>query len=209
MIVRFFFAFSLAVAPLASAKESPAPPAETRRSLKFHRPQQVGDTYRYTAEVSQARTIDIIADDERQPGGSENLELSLEGTLEVTEVTPEFGNVLGMTFHVEKMSLTDEEGKQSGLEPGTVITAETDTVVGSAQFIYKKLDGLPENYRLLSSAYSHDTTTALPRDTSVRYIPSERSVAESKARFAVKQAGEEFELEIKTHLETRRSSAPQ
>jgi len=301
MILRLFCALALFVTPSTLAKEAPAPPADTKRALKFHRPHHVGDTYRYTAAVSQSRTMDVIVDDQRQPGGSENLDLSLEGILEVTKVTPEFGNVLGMTFNVEKMSLTDGQGKQSGLEPGTVITAsrqddtvvftaqgreldgllkqalelglpaiysidestdavlappgpvapgetwemnrtkladtlkkmrkveidadrtkatvtykgtaktggiETDTVIGSTHVIYTKLDGLPENYRILSSTYNQDTTTALPRDTTLRYIPSERSVAESKARFAVKQADGDFELEVKTHLEIRRTSSP-
>ena len=301
MILRLICAFAFSVTSLALSQEASVAPAETKRSLKFHRPHQVGETYLYTASVSQYRTTDIVADDQRHPGGSENLDLSLKGVLEITKVTPEFGNVLGMTFTVEKMSLTDAEGSQSGLDPGTVITAshseggpiftaggreldgllkqafdlglptinaideptdailappgpvavgetwkmnrtklaetlkkmrkgeidtdqtkatvtyqgsatlegvETDTMVGSTHLVYTKLEGLPENLRLLSSTYTHDNTTALPRDPALRHIPRESTVAESRARFAVKQADEEFELEVKTNLEIRRTSTP-
>ena len=301
MILRFFCTFVLVLAPPMLSQEAPSPPAETKRDLKFHRPHRVGDTYRYTANVSQSRTMDIYMDDELHPAGSESLELALEGILEITQVTPQFGNILGVTLTVEKMSLTDDHGKQSGFEPGTVITAnskddavlmtakgmevdgplkealelglptihtidepadavlappgpvapgdswdmnqtklaeslkklrkveidadrskammtyqgsaiaggiETDTVMGSTHLIYTKIDDLPENYRLLRSSDIQDNTTALPRDPAVNSNPSERSVAESKTRFAVKQEGREFELEIKTHLESRRTSTP-
>ena len=69
MILRLFCALALVVTPSTPAQEAPVPPADTKRVLKFHRPHQVGDTYRYTADVSQSRTMDVIADDQRHDMG--------------------------------------------------------------------------------------------------------------------------------------------
>jgi len=302
MILRLFCTAALLSPAALIAQETPAAPAAAKRELKFHRPETKGTKYDYTMKASQTRTMDIHADEEVQPGGSQSLEVTLEGTMEVTEVTPQAGSVIGYTFTVKKMSLTDGSGADDGFEPGTVITAkvkdhevtyfahggevegnlkeglslalpvllgldepeddsvmqppgpvtpgekwemnkakiaetlkkirreeideaqskaaahykgpatvagmETDTIVTSVHLVYTKVGGLPDGHRLVSTTYTNDTTTALPRDEKLSAMPSTRSVSESKSRFAVKQEGREFEVEYKTHRESRQTVTP-
>ncbi len=53
-----------------------------------------------------------------------------------------------------------------------------------------------------------DSTAALPQDLSLACTPTERSVTETKSRFAIKQDVQEPDIEIKTHHEIRRPVSP-
>jgi hypothetical protein len=118
----------LAASPVAFSQDKPAAPAAApeKRALAFHRPETKGSKYDLTSKASQTRTSDIHMDDDVHPGGSESTDVTLTGTLEVTEVSPKAGNVTAYTLTVKKMTLTDGTGTDDGFEPDTVITAKVE-----------------------------------------------------------------------------------
>jgi hypothetical protein len=131
MILRLLCTAALIFPAALAAQDPAATPAAEKRELKFHRPETKGAKYEFSAKASQTRTMDVKIDDEVNPAGSESIDVVLEGSLEVTEVTPKAGNVAGYTLTVKKMTLTDGKGEDEGFDPGTVITAKVKNFEGT------------------------------------------------------------------------------
>jgi hypothetical protein len=128
MIPRLPFTFVLAAFTSipALAQEKTAPAAE-KRTLLFHRAEIKGAKYELSATASLFRTTDVTFDDSRRPAAKAlNLEVSLDGTLEVTEVTPKSGLVRSYNLTVRSMSLKDGATAEAALEPGAVISAKAE-----------------------------------------------------------------------------------
>ena len=107
------------------AQEKPA--AGGKRTLTFHRPESAGAKYEMSSRASFMRTTDFVLGNDRQPAArTANFEVTLDGMLEVTAVSPKCGLMRGYTVTVKKMTLKDGSGADDGLEPGIVITAKQD-----------------------------------------------------------------------------------
>ncbi len=120
-----------AVAATLRAQDKPAAPAADKRTIVFHRPETKGAKYELSASYTMHSTTDFMVENERHPGpGARNLDVSLEGTLEVTAVSEKSGAVTGYTFTVKKMALSTGGGEE-GFEPGTVVTAKVDKFQGT------------------------------------------------------------------------------
>jgi hypothetical protein len=127
MNLRLLTAFLTSAVPAAlTAQDKPAAPAAEKRTIVFHRPETKGAKYDLSATYTSHTTTDFMADKERRPGpGAKNLDVSLDGRLEVTAVSEKSGSVTGYTFTVKKMTLT-AGGEDEAFEPGTIITAKVD-----------------------------------------------------------------------------------
>ena len=153
-MIRTFYCYFDVSAPAVISLRTTA--ASSESAPTFHRPETKGAKYEMSAKVSIHRTIDYMRDDERHPGpGAENLEVTLDGTLEVTQVTPKAGAVSGYTFTVKGMELTSGQEGGDGLEPGTIITAKSRQV----------RDGLHRQRRRSDRTLREGLREALPRFT--------------------------------------------
>jgi hypothetical protein len=130
MTLRLLPSLAVFLGPFAVfAQDAPAPAAPAaaeKRTLIFHRPETKGAKYDFTSKASQTRTVDYHVDDDVQPGGNESIEVTITGTLEITDVTPKAGSIAGFSLTIKKMTLTDGSGADDGLEPGTVVTGKAE-----------------------------------------------------------------------------------
>jgi hypothetical protein len=106
----------------ATAQEKPA--AGEKRTLTFHRAETKGAKYELSAKGSLLRTSDVVTDSGRRPAAEAlNLQVTFEGELEVTSVTPKAGRWSELKITVKRMSITDGSTEEESPKAGAVITA--------------------------------------------------------------------------------------
>jgi hypothetical protein len=121
---KFLRLLAVLIVPATSSVAQEKPAGE-KRTLTFHRAEVKGAKYEVTAKASVLRTQDYIVDDEREPAEKAlNLEIAINGQLEVTNVTPTAGQVNGYTFTVSQVSGTESSKDLTGIKAGSVIKAK-------------------------------------------------------------------------------------
>ncbi|HEX2751422.1 MAG TPA: hypothetical protein VHM91_25655 [Verrucomicrobiales bacterium] len=115
---------ALLVAPLiSSATAQDKREAAEKRTITFHRVETKGSKYDVSAKVSVVRTTDAVVDFERRPAGKAvNLQVSLDGQMEILAVTPKAGRPLEVKFIVRKFTVsTDGAGKEEARQVKEIV----------------------------------------------------------------------------------------
>ena len=106
------FLFAASLTSISIAQDKPA--AAEKRTITFYRVETKGAKYDVSAKASVVRTTDVMVNSERRPGAKAlNLEIALDGQMEIIAVTPKAGRPLEIKFTVKKFSISaDGAGKE-------------------------------------------------------------------------------------------------